>query len=189
MMLKRVFVAINLGTEERNRIQSAVERLRGLESFRFIPPDYWHITLSFLGYQKDDEIVKIIGALKEVTDNFTAPEIIFNKLEYGPPKRARMIWVTANSKASGELQKIKTTFEDKLEEAGISFRRENRPFSAHVTVARTINVLRETVVPALHESIGLSFAPTSLDLMESHLKQSGAEYAIMGKFPFAGLYL
>lgn len=187
-MFQRVFVAFNLPPEVVSFLEEKVDELKRRmllfeKNLRFVTPENWHITISFLGYQKSTEVVKIMSLVENVASKLTAPKIILKKLTYGPVAyKPKMIWLKTSEETSLNLGKIKKTLEDNLEEASIKFRRENRPFSGHITIARISN-WGELNLPPLEETINnLEFRPESLDLMESYLKKTGAEYRCLGKF-------
>ncbi len=190
-MRRRVFLAVNLDSATITELEKlAVECGNKLEGsavgIRFLKPKNWHITLSFLGYQNEDDILRIIRAAKEVASGFPLQEIEFDGLLYGPPgKDPRMIWISADKETSGRLSKIKDLLEDKLGESGVVFRREKRKFDAHITLARFRKDLRRSSLPLIDKSLRLRLEAPNLDLMESGLKRGGAEYTVLQKFPFS----
>ncbi len=200
-MRRRIFVAINLPAEIVSFVKETMEEIKSkmTGSVRFIESGNWHFTISFLGYQDENDIAKISAVLKETTQNFKAPPIVLEKIVYGPeeerprpPKffdkklgRARMIWLTTDRETSQRLSQIKNFLEKKLIEIGINLRMENRLFNAHLTLARFPTVARSSL-PAIERGIIRRFEGPSLDLTESHLKRSGAEYEKLAEFPFSG---
>jgi len=189
-MRRRVFLAINLDHATIARIERMIadkEMFGGESGFgiRFLKPENWHITLSFLGYQDEDSIFRIINAALEAVRGIPPQKIELDKSLYGPPdKNPRMIWISASPETSRRLNKIKNLFEDKLEGLGVAFRRENREFHAHVTVARFEKSFRKSSLPPLGQPVNLKLEAQNLDLMESELKRGGAEYTILQRFPF-----
>lgn len=190
-MRRRVFLAINLDTRTVREIEKLVadcERLlppEFLKSIRFLKSENWHITLSFLAYQDEDSILKIVKAAGVAAAGFPPQKIELNKLLYGPPgKNPRMIWILANPETSQRLSEIKNVFEDGLEELGVAFKREKRKFHAHITLARFEGSLRWSLLPPVDKLPHLNLEVQNLDLMESELKRGGAEYTIMQRFPF-----
>ncbi len=177
--------------------------------FRWIPAENWHLTLVFLGYQPDEAIGPILDSIKETAKNFPAPEIEFEKIILAPPafakasayapdgasvdksagkpnKPARMIWLTGSKETSKALNEIKINLENSLIDGGVGFKIDNRPFNCHLTLCRFTNQslipfanIREFDSGLIRD---LSFIPESLDLMESFLKRTGAEYEILAKF-------
>lgn len=188
MAKKRVFVAVNLPDDIRRDLEKKIEKIRGQfgEEVRFLTPENWHLTISFLGYQTDDDIYRINRAVEETAGAFDSPLIRFEKIVYGPVgKTPRMIWLTGAEETSRQLGEIKTGLEKRLLDAGIRFEEEHRRYNAHLTMARFSAVGRRSL-PGLDESFGREFHASSLDLMESHLRRGGAQYEPLSQFDFGG---
>lgn len=155
------------------------------KNLRFIDPQNWHITISFLGYQNSAEVPKIMEAVKEIASAALSPKVIFDKITYGPDTyHPRMVWLKTTNETSLNLGKIKKNLEDNLEKSGIKFKRENRQFSGHITLARMRFYDKKLKLPIIDEGNNFEFYAKSLDVMESALKRGGAEYSLLGKFDF-----
>ena len=116
-MKRRLFIAINLPTEIKRGIEKEAERLKPIldPSVRFSHPENWHLTLSFLGYQDDQDINLIVNSMQTATPKFSPPTIKFKKILYGPPdKSPRMVWILGAPEPSTILGKIKNEREDPL---------------------------------------------------------------------------
>jgi len=158
-----------------------------IENIRFAPEENWHVTLSFLGYQNDDDISRITNALRETADKFAPRDAVLEKLIYGPPGRApRMIWIAGSRKTGEALGEIKNHLENRLEEEGINFHREFRKFNVHITVARFAKDFRARGLPKIEKELGLTFSADSLVLMESELGRGGPKYTELQSFPLRG---
>jgi len=164
---------------------------------RFLPKENWHLTISFLGYQPDEAIGPILEVLKETAKNFQAPFIEFEKIIFAPvfvkttagkpPRPPRMIWLTGSKKTSQPLAAIKKNLEDTLIKNGVRFHLENRGYNAHLTLARFSTPPQNSEEKLLNYPITQSpifFIAQSLDLMESHLHRTGAEYEILSSAQF-----
>ena len=220
--MKRLFIAINLPEQLKNSIAQIItdldadmRRYRLKEStFRWIPKEQWHLTITFLGYQPDEAIEPILRSIKQTVFDYSNilknNRIVFEKIIWAPPRKTpRMIWLDATKKTSKTLGMIKNKLEDELVKNGVRFRRENREYHAHLTLARFQQTRTyadlEADAPRRYgagltrthadnisvnqrsnqrESAWLAFYAESLDLMESHLKPTGAEYEILAKVDF-----
>lgn len=184
-MLKRVFVAVNLPSEIKKLIAeelSLIKRKFQSREIRFINPENWHITISFLGYQSDESVNAINESLQTVAGQYQSCKIKLEKIVYGPPKAPRMIWLVAA--ASEKLSALKSDLEKKLVEKSIRFKRENRPFTAHITLARFARTGRKQL-PEIEKNLDWQFEVKSLELMQSVLKPTGAEYGVLTSFNLA----
>lgn len=185
MTKKRVFVAIDLPADIKQELAVAIAKIKPLfgPGVRFLSPENWHFTISFLGYQSDNDVSLIADALKETAQNFPSPAIQLERIIYGPiGKTPRMIWLTASKETSEALDRIKKFLEKRLIELNIPFRQEIRPFKAHLTLAR-FAAPKGRELPLLDVPFPQEFEAESINLMESHLKRSGADYEIMAKYP------
>lgn len=191
--MKRLFIAINIPPEVKKRIEEIAEGLK----VRFLPPENWHLTLVFLGYQPDEAINPILESLKETVKNFPEPTVEFEKIILVPANRpARMIWLCGSKETSKILGEIKNKLEDELVKNGVRFQRESREYNAHLTLARfsptqinaDIKQIGADIISVNQRSnqhkSALSFQAQSLDLMESYLKRTGAEYEILANLTF-----
>ena len=198
--MKRLFIAINLPQDIKRRLTQIITQidtnifLRKSASsphestFRWLPPENWHLTLVFLGYQPDEAIGPILEVLKETAKNFQAPFIEFEKIIFAPSnKPLRMIWLTGSKKTSQTLAAIKKNLEDTLIKNGVRFHLENRGYNAHLTLARFSTPPQNSEEKLLNYPITqlpIFFIAQSLDLMESHLHRTGAEYEILSSAQF-----
>lgn len=189
--MKRLFIAINLPEEVKQRITEIIkqinpEKFSDKSNFRWLSPENWHLTLVFLGYQPDEVISPILESIKETVQHFPVSTVEFEKIILAPPgKTPRMIWLCGTKETSKALGEIKKYLDDSLIKNGVGFQRENRPFNTHLTLARFQSGQQnnQNKLPnyPIHQ---LSFIAQSLDLMESHLKHTGAEYEILSKMDF-----
>jgi len=179
-MKKRVFIAVNLP----ERLKKQAKNFR--EKFDYLPvrwtkEESLHLTLVFIGYASDEQILEICRTLKEVAVE-TEPFLIkFKKIILGPPnKTPRMIWV--EGEANQALGELKNKLEERLLAENIGFgHRETRPLKPHITLARlkADRWRNLETPPQIEENFNFEVPVQSIELMESDLKSDGAEYAIM----------
>lgn len=213
-MNKRLFIAINLPLEIKRRLTQIITQINAeifprqsasgprSSAWRWLPPENWHLTISFLGEQSDETIQNILKSIETTTRDMVflrrprqELKIEFEKIVLGPPnKPPRMIWLTGTKETSRMLGEIRDDLENNLIKNGVRFQPENREYNAHLTLVRfksifgtsdVLNIdkkLRDIGCPEIEK---LSFIVQSLDLMESHLKRTGAEYEILASCKFA----
>ncbi|MDD4857476.1 MAG: RNA 2',3'-cyclic phosphodiesterase [Candidatus Krumholzibacteria bacterium] len=184
----RLFYAVKVSDAIKTDIEAAIRAfpLRN-PPWRWISTGNMHLTLKFLG-EVDEGVVP---DLKAVAAN-AASRVKPFRVAYGPfggfPNlaRPRVIFFQAMEGAR-ELAEIARHLEAGVEPLGIP--RENRPFAAHLTLARIKEPLPHGTVERLTSVPPLP--PTAFQdvdrfvLMRSHLAREGATYEEIGSFPLA----
>jgi 2'-5' RNA ligase len=188
-MRHRIFIAVNLPEDVRKQLSDCQKKLITLP-VRWTKKEGLHITLVFLGYLNDEELLDIIKITKEVASQHSSFSINLNKILYGPPKKfpPRMIWVEGEE--SQEMANLQKDLEDSLYSSPLkgANEREARPYSPHITLGRIKTWEFRRVEPEERQEIneevspptgGLSFPVESIEVMESELKQGGSEYIVL----------
>ncbi len=129
----RLFVALDLDPEIRQRIQDFVSRIRGLApNARWISADSLHITLKFIGEAPDHLVGDIGAALSSV--RCQQLQLRFSGTGFFPnPNSARVFWIGIQS--GDGLTQLAQMIDTSL--SGIGIPRESRSYSPHLTLART----------------------------------------------------
>ncbi|PIR72064.1 MAG: RNA 2',3'-cyclic phosphodiesterase [Candidatus Nealsonbacteria bacterium CG10_big_fil_rev_8_21_14_0_10_36_24] len=172
----RIFIAINLPEEVKKKLAEYQRKWPELP-VRWTSPKNIHITLVFLGYLSNEELVEICKVAKEVASKNTSFDINLTKICYGPQdkKPPRMVW--AIGEKSDEFTALKKELDKSL---AVS---ENREFSPHITLGRIRQWEWQRIEPEdrpeVEEDINLNFLVESVEIMESVLKRGGAEYNII----------
>jgi 2'-5' RNA ligase len=184
-MKRRVFIAINLPKKIKNRLEEYQGRHGGLP-VRWIKKDSLHLTLVFIGYVTDDQLLQICRSAREVAVKLKPLFINFKKILFGPLNRPpRMIWL--EGEASRELIKLKKELESALLDGDSGFYRpENRAFEPHITLARVKEGRNREISgqqAEIEQDFEARFEAGSLEVMESDLKRDGAEYIILESCP------
>lgn len=192
MKRKRIFIAINLPENIKNKLanyQKRIEKAFGvnLRSIRWTKKENLHITLEFLGYLTENEILKVKEILKSLTRNFYPFDIKLIKICYGPKEERipRMVW------AVGERKKEVISLKEKLDKElkkFLNFESERREFIPHITLGRIRKWQWKAIPlderPEIRREINLEFKTEKIDLMESKLLPQGAKYLKLKTFPF-----
>lgn len=183
-MRHRIFIAINLPEKVKKELSSFQEKWPELP-VRWVKSKNLHITLAFLGYLSDEEVLKVMKITREVGQRHNSFLINLKKICYGPPKKpARMIW--AEGEKSKELDKIQRDLVNSLLLPG-----ETRSYTPHITLGRIrqweFRQMEPEERPEVNEEINLSFEVNSIEVMESQLKRGGAEYTVLESAPLANL--
>ena len=162
-MRHRIFIAINLPEDIKKKLADCQKKWLELPC-RWTKKENLHITLEFLGYLTDEELIELCRKTKEMAFGKKAFNIRLNKVCYGPPKKIppRMVWVTG----------------EKIKEFNII---------PHITLGRIktwqFRQIEPEERPKINEEIDLTFKVKSIEIMESRLKRGGPEYAVLESVP------
>lgn len=177
----RLFVAINLPGDVKDRIWTATEPLRARGyPVRWVAPESIHLTLKFLGEVDAVRESEIVGALDRAVEGARRFSMGLSGFGAFPSvKQPRVLWVGCEGVPPLEL--LQDRVEREMERIG--FPLEGRPFRPHLTLARAARGARASEFRGLGEVISrLDFAAQvmveSADLMESHLTSQGARYVL-----------
>ena len=181
-MQHRIFIAINLPEKIKKELLDYQTKWPDFP-IRWTKKDSLHITLIFIGYTPDEKLGEICRITKEVVSRYRSFSINLNKICYAPPKKIppRMIW--AEGEKVEELADLKQGLEKSLATAGIRFESNNREFHPHITLGRIRTWQWKRIEPEerpdIEKDISLNFEVHSIEVMESQLKRSGAEYTVL----------
>jgi 2'-5' RNA ligase len=184
-MKKRVFIAINLPDNVRNKLEEIQKKTENSFSyFSGFCPVTWtrknnlHVTLLFLGNIETEDLFYIFEKLEAITKNTEPFEVNLNSITYSPDNNPRMVWV------NGEKGKELKVFQDSMEKE--LFNRGSKEFNVHVTLGRIkqwqFRKIPKEEIPEL-EQVNLTFKVNSIEVMESELKRGGAMYTTLKSFP------
>ncbi len=175
----RLFIAINLPPDLRQRLWEAAEPLRRASyPVRWVASDGMHLTLKFLGEVKPDrepEVVAAIGTAVQGAKPFTLMMGGFGA--FPSVSRPRVLW--AGCEPVPALELLQHRVEQEMERLG--FPLEAKAFHPHLTLGRAQRDARAGAFGNLEDRMDtLSFAGEavvdSVDLMESQLARDGARY-------------
>lgn len=133
----RLFVGVEVNDEVRAQAESvAVALRRRLDTridARWVPLENLHLTVRFVGHVADDRVDAVLAALEAPLA--TRPfDIELAGCGRFPPRGApRVLWI-ALARGLPALTELHQQFDDRL--LGFGYAPEDRPFSAHLTLAR-----------------------------------------------------
>ncbi|HEU4729700.1 MAG TPA: RNA 2',3'-cyclic phosphodiesterase [Kofleriaceae bacterium] len=181
---KRLFVGARISVATANTLAGCAETLArrardaGID-LRWVAPANYHVTLAFLGWTGVDAIRPVCDALAEATSGEGRISFRTTRLGAFPSlDKASVLW--AGIEDGGSLGRLARSIGDAM--AGLGFRRDARPFHAHVTIARLreARAIRDVVLPMAEQMFG----DTKIDavlLFESETKSSGSVYQELEK--------
>ncbi len=187
-MPRRIFIAVNLPEKIKEKLADFQNKWLDLPC-RWTRKENVHITLMFLGYLSDEELLEVIKTTQEVASKNESFSISLEKIVYGPPKKSppRMVW--AEGKESVELGKVQKDLENVLASSEALGKEDtkNRPYIPHITLGRIKTWDWQRIEPEerpeINTEISLSFEVNSIDIMESELKRTGPHYTILESVP------
>jgi RNA 2',3'-cyclic 3'-phosphodiesterase len=188
----RAFIAVEFPVDMKNRLADFQSDLKaGRHNFvKWVDPKLMHLTLKFLGDQGPDKI-EVIKKVLEASAASCQPLT----LSTGPtgcfpnPKNLRIFWLGLEGDLD-QLTGVQKGIEDGLAREG--FPAENRPFTAHLTLARLRDecTMQErasfaSVIQSARFEPGISFAVERITLMKSTLTPPGPLYTRLAEFKLA----
>lgn len=169
----RIFIAIDLPQEIRDRIREAQEVIASTTSrLSLVDPRMAHITLKFIGEVQE----RMIGPISEAMEGirFQPFELTVEGVGGNNSRQPRVVW--AGVRDAGECRKLSRLTEDRLVPLGI--RREDRPFTPHVTIAR-VKQFHPSLLDAMRRIGKMHFGSScvsGISLKKSTLRPEGAFY-------------
>lgn len=179
-------MAILLDEELRASLSEAQRKLRReCPDVKWVDPGQLHLTAKFLGEVPDEQVEEITEAVRASAGEASPFSMEIAGLGCFPTGGGvRVIWAGIDE-PSGALRRCVGWLEEYVELVGVP--RENRPFSAHVTLGRVrfdrssgairSRVASARLAPRLQEVC-------SLTLMSSALSPQGPIYATVASAPF-----
>ena len=179
-------MAVLLPAEVRARLAETIEALRATaRGVAWVAPTNLHLTVKFLGGVEESRLEAVRAALAAATAGHAPFDVALQALGAFPtPTRPRVVWAGL---AAGAAPLAALADEVDRALAAIGFPREERAFSAHVTLGRVREVRRD---PALAAALARAashpfgaFPVDRLSLMRSQLSPAGARYTELAALP------
>src|SRR4030065_2894829 len=176
----RCFIAIELPEAVKSTLSGIEEGLKKSKAdVRWVKPDNIHLTLKFFGNIEDKKTEKIIEIMENICSQYAPFTIKIKGMGTFPNiKSPRVLWV--GIEGNDTLKTLQEEIEKGMESIG--FEREDRAFTAHLTLGRfRSSIEKEGLLKAvkLHEKdtfVG-SINVQSLSLIRSDLHPEGARYS------------
>jgi 2'-5' RNA ligase len=174
--MDRLFIAAPVGVEQRAGILQHKAALQRKLSFqKWVHPEDLHITIKFLGDSERNTTEQIKALLRELASVHSPFTLGLNKLGvFGKPSSPSILWIGLEGELS-VLSSLQAQVETGVEL--LSFAREERSYSPHITLARryqgTQPISKELLTDAYLEiaSIPRQWTVEQLVLYRSHLNR------------------
>jgi RNA 2',3'-cyclic 3'-phosphodiesterase len=190
---RRLFVAVPLDPGSTATIVALVERIRADRArdapderdVRWVRMDGLHLTLRFLGPTPEADVPMVAESVRRAAATQDPFEVrIDGGGAFPNPRRPRTLWL-AVTHGTAQLASLARALNGELVAAG--WPSDDRPFRAHLTVARSDGVPAGADVArrlsAAAEGIGLSSAADRLVLFESITGGGPARYEALESTP------
>lgn len=170
----RLFLAVNLPDTIKQALVPEVARFQHLK-FREIPEDNWHVTVKFIGEVGPDVVPRINEAVAAIVGQFSSFELQISHLGFLNPKIFAVFL-----ERSTKLYAVYKMIDERLAALGIVLPDKYRSFTPHITVGRKSPGFSGELHSVRHLPLKrrepLTFAVSSVELMESELDLDGAIY-------------
>src|SRR3989344_2580467 len=179
-MKKRLFVSIPLPDDLQDDLAGAMEKFQ-IPGVKWTSHENLHITLHFIGYVEENIIHTLQEEIERVVALAEPVELKFERLTIAPPNKIpSMIWALFED-VGGGYKKLATSLRDALSEFGDNEVKEPIP---HVTLARfdTPTIAQSINLEIFSPIAAQEFRVSRVELMESHLSQSGPIYTIIRSY-------
>ena len=183
----RLFVALNLSPEMRERLAALQDRLRCHQAdVSWVRAENIHVTLKFLGETEEKRLPRVRAALAEAAQGQAAFSLEVEGVGSFGGRVPRVIWVGVERGAE-PLVRLAGRIESVLAQVG--FPKERRGFSPHLSLGRVrsprnAEALLAGLLEARAERFGTVRA-SSFELMQSEFRPSGSVYTVVDRFPLA----
>jgi len=156
-------------------------------ALKVVATDQLHLTLKFLGETEEGLVPDVRTAMAEAVGDLSPFEIRVNGTGAFPSLgRMNVIWVAVDG--AEPIRRVAEALQVGLESLG--FPREDRPWKAHVTIARVkghrdLDRARRLVEAHASDAFG-SHTVDTIHLKKSVLTPQGARYTVVDTVPFSG---
>jgi 2'-5' RNA ligase len=180
----RLFTAIDLPPEIRERLDQLIGKLRPLAQLAWSPAANLHVTTKFIGEWPEDRLAELGRALVAIPGGAEIGIRIGGLGFFPNPKSPRVFW--AGVEATAELSTLAAKTDRAL--AAIGIENERRSYSPHLTLARIKSAAKldsfYTEVRGLGQPEFGSFMANRFYLYLSKPGPAGSVYTRLSEFPF-----
>ncbi|HYJ87373.1 MAG TPA: RNA 2',3'-cyclic phosphodiesterase [Pyrinomonadaceae bacterium] len=181
----RIFCAIELPQDVREKVLAHISRLRQAvpeANASWTRPDNIHLTLKFLGEIPQSRVDSLSMAAANASKGLECFPISVQGCGVFPTRgQPRVLWIGIED-LEGKLGDLYRGLEEECSKAG--FKREERPFHPHLTLARLRTPQHARMLASVHQN--MEFEPVEVNLtgllvIRSQLSSAGSKYSLVGK--------
>jgi 2'-5' RNA ligase len=187
----RLFIAIELPAEIRHRIKQHIDRLRAAcPDIRasWTREDNLHLTLKFFGDVAVNRVDSLSQALMHAAARTPPFDLLIKSCGIFPPRgKPNVLWIGIAPETEPACLHLYESIEDECARAG--FKRDERRFHPHLTIARLRHPAGARALANLHQETELepiALKVSSVCLIRSELSSSGSRYTIVARHELKG---
>lgn len=178
----RTFIAIRVpATDELTTTSRQMSML--LPPRSIIPPEQWHVTLTFLGDTAESLIPRLVSIMTGIAATERVQTVSIRGLGAFPTlARPTVLW--AGFSDAVVLIRIATQLGEQC--AALGFSRETRPFQPHLTLARVKSRPSESLTDFIRSNPELDLGQVKISVLElfrSDLTRTGPVYTVIASTP------
>jgi RNA 2',3'-cyclic 3'-phosphodiesterase len=176
----RLFVGLAIDEKVKETLERLTLRLRAKDDgLRWSTPDQWHVTLVFLGEVDDETRSRLVRELARVRQ---AP-LKLHMERMGVFERSGILH--AEVEVSAELLRLYEAVAEAVQRVGLTV--EERPYRAHITLARARNKDGRKMIAQLRRSaeqqrLSARWEAAEFLLYQSQLSPQGSSYVVQERF-------
>jgi 2'-5' RNA ligase len=184
----RSFVAVNIPDNTRKSIVELQDQLKHYQGdVRWVRAESIHITLKFLGDVIEEQIGQVAQSIQGAVSGVQPFDVCIRGVGVFPNERKpRVLWLGIQEGAE-KLIKLAVRIEEGCFKLG--FKKEERKYSAHLTIGRVRSFKRIASTLEAMRTVGFegsSFRISEVDLMKSNLLKTGAVYTVLHRIQLQG---
>ena len=181
----RAFIAISLPEEIKKFLAHVQDELKATGAdVKWVKPKNIHLTLKFLGEIDEEKLKAVNEILKETAETQKQYTITVGQAGAFPNINSpRVIWMGIE-KGTDTLKQTAQVLDEKLQKIG--FPKEEKPFSAHITLGRVRSARNRTKLTETLKKLSEAqlqhtseFPVTAITFFKSTLTPSGPIYEIV----------
>jgi 2'-5' RNA ligase len=176
----RLFVGLAVSEDAKDSLERLTLRMRAKDDgLRWSTPEQWHVTLVFLGEVADAAREALVEELTRVRQ----PALTLRMEQVGVFERAGILH--AQIDVTQGLLRLYEAVAAAVKRSGLAV--EERPYRAHITLARAKNREGRKTVERLERAaeqqrLGASWSAQEFLLYESQLSPGGSRYVVQERF-------
>jgi len=186
----RTFIAVEVSQFSRDRLAGVQEQLAAVaQGVKWVETHNHHMTLIFLGEVDEREVADVCRTVENVCRGVSPFNYTIQGVSAFPTPRRPRILIAKINEGAEELVTLQAALDASLMDLGC-YRREDRPFSPHVTIGR---VKKDggghELATALHKFAGWSGGQTQVEqvlTMASELGPDGPAYTVLSRAKLGG---